>query len=88
MRKNLIIGLLAVVSILSLTYGYIQKQRADKQEAIAAENIKIAHEQRVMAIESAKEAEMQRKIALTNLQKALEQEALLIKALEVAKRKK
>lgn len=85
MNKNIIIGLLTVVSVLSLTYGYVQKQRADEQEAIAMENIKIANEQRIMAEQAAKEAERQRTMAE---HRAMEQAAMAQKALEDAKRKK
>jgi Flp pilus assembly protein TadB len=85
MNKNIIIGLLTVVSVLSLTYGYVQKQRADEQEAIAMENIKIANEQRIMAEQAAKEAERQRTMAE---HRVMEQAAMVQKALEDAKRKK
>lgn len=71
MKKNLIIGLLTIVSLLSLTYGYFQKQRADEQEALAIENAKIAREAEIRAEQSQKEAEMQRDIALINEAKAL-----------------
>jgi hypothetical protein len=81
MKKNLIIGLLTIVSLLSLTYGYFQKQRADIQEALAAENAKIAKEQQIMAEQSRKEAEIQRMMAM-------EQTAMALKALDEAKRKK
>lgn len=56
MKKNLIIGLLTVVSLLSLSYGYFQKQRADEQEALAIANAKIAEEQRILAEQSREEA--------------------------------
>ena len=81
MKKNLIIGLLTIVSLLSLTYGYIQKQRADEQEALALENAKIAREQQIMAEQNRKEAEMQRMMAT-------EQAAMVQKALEDAKKNK
>ncbi len=88
MNKNIIIGLLTVVSVLSLTYGYVQKQRADEQEAIAMENIKIANEQRIMAEQAAKEAERQRIMAAASEHRAMEQAAMAQKALEDAKRRK
>jgi hypothetical protein len=76
------------VSLLSLTYGCFQKIRADEQEAIALENIKIAREQRIMAEQAAKEAEMQRMLAIDNERRAMEQAAMAQKAFEDAKRKK
>jgi Flp pilus assembly protein TadB len=85
MKKNVIIGLLTAVSVLSLTYGYVQKERADEQEAIAMENLKVASEQRIMAEQAAKEAERQRTMAE---HRAMEQAAMAQKALEDAKRKK
>lgn len=81
MKKNLIIGLLTIVSLLSLTYGYFQKERADKQEALAIENGKIAREAEIRAEQSQKEAEMQRRLAV-------EQTAMALKALDEAKKKK
>jgi hypothetical protein len=81
MKKNLIIGLLTIVSLLSLTYGYFQKIRADEQEAIAIENMKIAKEQKIMAEQNAKEAEIQ-------LRMAFEQTAMAMKALDEANKKK
>ena len=88
MKRNLIIGLLTIVSLLSLTYGYIQKQRADEQEALAIENAKIAREQQIIAEQSRKEAEMQRMMAIANEQRAMEQAAMAQKALEDARKKK
>ncbi len=32
MKKNLVVGMLALVSLLSLTFGYYEKVRADKLE--------------------------------------------------------
>ncbi len=72
MNKNMIIGLLIIVSFSSLSYGIYQKQRADKQEAIAIENIKIANEQKILAKQAAKEAELARKMALINEHRAME----------------
>lgn|GEM_PF-7089568 len=81
MKKNIIITLLTLVSLLSLTYGYFQKQRADEQEALAIENAKLAREQQIVAEQSRKEAEMQRMIAI-------EQTAMALEALDEAKKGK
>jgi hypothetical protein len=88
MKKNLIIGPLTIISLLSLTYGYFQKQRADEQEALALENARIARKQQIMVEQSKEEAERQRMMALANEQRAMEQAAMAQKALEEAKRKK
>ncbi|MGM0582526.1 MAG: hypothetical protein ACQETL_17740 [Bacteroidota bacterium] len=37
MKKNLIIAILAIISIASIIFGYTQKQKADEQEALAKE---------------------------------------------------
>jgi hypothetical protein len=73
MKKNLIIGLLTIVSLLSITYGYFQKEKADEQEALAIENAKIAREAEIRAEQSQKEAEMQRQIAIMETHRAMEQ---------------
>ena len=88
MKKNLIIGLLTIVSLLSLTYGYLQKQEADKQKALAIENAKIAREAEIKAEQSQKEAQIQRDIAVMNAHRAMEQAVMAQKAMEDAKRKK
>ncbi len=56
MKKNVIIALLAVVSVLSLSYGFYQKQEADKFEQMAQENERLAIEMRM-------EAEQQKSLA-------------------------
>ncbi len=88
MRKNLIIGLLTIVSLLSMTYGYFQKERADEQEALAIEQSKIAREAVIKAEQSQKEAQMQQAMAVAEAHRAMEQSLIAQKALEDAKRKK
>jgi hypothetical protein len=87
MKKNLIIGLLTIVSLSSMTYGYLQKERADEQEALAIENAKIAREAEIKAEQSQKEAERQRDIAVMNAQRAMEQAEMYMKAATEAKKK-
>jgi hypothetical protein len=87
MKKNLIIGLLTIVSLSSMTYGYFQKERADEQEALAIENAKIAREAEIKAEQSQKEAERQRDIAVMNAQRAMEQAEMSMKAATEAKKK-
>ena len=88
MKKNLIIGLLTIISLSSMTYGYFQKERADEQEALAIENAKIAREAEIKAEKSQKEAQMQRDIAALEAHRAMEQLVMAQKAFEDAKRKK
>jgi hypothetical protein len=63
MKKNLIIGLLTIVTVLSLAYGYYQKDRADENELRANENERLAREMMIKAEEQQKLAEQQRRIA-------------------------
>jgi len=87
MKKNLIIGLLTIISLSSMTYGYYQKERADEQEALAIENAKIARESEIKAEQSQREAEVQRDIAVMNLHRAMEQAEMAKKAATDAKKK-
>lgn len=88
MIKNVIIGLLTVVSLLSLTYGYVQKLRADEQAKIALENVRLAEEMRISAEQARDQAEVQRNIANLFAQRAMEQLAIAEKKVEEARRKK
>jgi len=87
MNKNLIIGLLTIVSLLSLTYGYFQKAKADEQEALAIEQSKIAREAVIRAEQNQKEAEMQRQIAVMATDRAMIQKAMAMKAATEEKKK-
>jgi hypothetical protein len=73
MKKNIIIGLLTIVSLLSLAYGYFQKDRADEQEAIAIENAKIAREATIQAEKQMEMAQRQRIIAESSMLEAVRQ---------------
>lgn len=64
MKKNLLIGLLIVVSLASLAFGFFQKVEAKRQQAIAEANAEIARE-------AVKEAEKQRDIATMEHAKAV-----------------
>jgi hypothetical protein len=75
MKKNLIIGLLTIVSFSSMTYAYFQKEIADEQEALAIENA-----------EKAREAEMQRRISITEAHRAMQQAEMEMKAATEAKK--
>lgn len=71
MKKNIIISVLALVSVLSMAFGYQQKIRADRNEAL--ENEKRAIQLMDQARMAADEAQRQRAIAEANLVEAMKQ---------------
>jgi Tfp pilus assembly protein PilO len=71
MKNKFIIGMLTMVSILSLSYGFYQKDRADRNELRAIESERIAKEMRNQAAESMVLADLQRKRAEENEQYAV-----------------
>jgi hypothetical protein len=76
MKKNIIIGVLALVSVLSMAFGVQQKIRADKNEALAIENEKRAIQLMEEARLAADDAQLQRMIAEANLVEAMRQREL------------
>jgi hypothetical protein len=54
MKKNIIIGLLIVITLISITYGSYQKIRADRNETKVKELEIIAHIQKTIANMNAK----------------------------------
>jgi len=84
MRKNIIIVILTIFSLVSLTFAYIQKQRADMLESLAMEQMK----KRLIAEQSAEQANEERIMATEREQKMLEQLRVYAEALEQARRKK
>ncbi|MBN8654017.1 MAG: hypothetical protein J0L67_21490 [Cytophagales bacterium] len=76
MKKNIIIGVLALVSVLSMAFGVQQKIRADKNEALAIENEKRAIQLMEEARLAADDAQLQRAIAEVNLVEAVRQREL------------
>ena len=85
MKNKLIIGTLTVISILSLSYGYYQKDRADKNEMKSQENERIANEMKSQAEHARILAEKERKRAEENEKEAVIQKIL---AEELLKKKK
>lgn len=76
MNKNIIIALLIVLLILSVSFGFYQKAKAGKFEALAIENEKMARELTINAEKQMKLAEQQALLgvmALDQLQVALEE---------------
>lgn len=76
MKKNIIIGVLALVSVLATAFGVQQKIRADKNEALAIENERRAVELMDQARMAADDAQRQRMIAEANLVEAMHQREL------------
>jgi hypothetical protein len=73
MKKNFIIGLLTLVTVLSIAYGYYQKNRADENELRANENERLAREMMIKAEDHLKRAEQQRRIAEMKMMEAMRQ---------------
>ena len=76
MKKNIVIGLLIVVTLLSLMYAFVQKKEADKQRELAVEQYEIAQKnydemqrQRIVAEEHAKRLEEQMRLTESNSEK-------------------
>lgn len=67
MKKNIIIALLAIVSVVSLIYGHHQKQLADNHKELADLNAAQAQQAIARTEEALKEANMQREIALHHM---------------------
>lgn len=88
MKKNLIIGLLTIISVLSISFGYYQKDRADKNELKANENERLAREMMIKAEEQMKMAEQQRRIAEVNAMEAMRQREIAQDELNNRKRTK
>jgi hypothetical protein len=80
MKKNIIIGVLALVSLLSTAFAVQQKIRADKNEALAIENEKRALQMMDEASKAADEAQRQRMIAEVALVEAMKQRDLAVKS--------
>ena len=63
MKKNLIIGVLALISILSIVFALMQKTEAERQRQLADQNAVEAKLQNEVAKMAQQLAEEQRKIA-------------------------
>lgn len=76
MKKSIIIPLLSLLFILSIGFGFYQKTEADKFEAVAIENGKIAREAAINAEKQMKQAQQHAAMAsnaISQLQVALEE---------------
>mgnify|MGYP001613645252 CR=1 FL=1 len=82
MKKNIIIVILAITSILSVVYGRYQKTEALRNEQMAIENARLAREVTIQAEGAMKLAQEQRDIALANATEAMRQAQIANEALE------
>jgi len=60
MKKNITFGLLVIITVLSLTFGFYEKIRADRSALIAIKYQKIAEEEKLIAEMNAKQALIQK----------------------------
>jgi Tfp pilus assembly protein PilO len=85
MNKNIVIGLLAIISIVSISFGLYQKQRADENELKAQQNQQLAKEMMDKAAEHQRLAEEQRMIAEMYRMEAIKQRDIAQQALATKK---
>ena len=64
---------MCLITVLSLSFGYYQKDRADENELRANENERLAREMMIKAEDQQKQAELQRRIAEMNMVEAIRQ---------------
>lgn len=76
MKKNRMIVILTIVSILSISYGYYQKSRADESVRIATELKNQVEELRLLAEQHMLEAQEQRQMAEIQAMEAMRQRQL------------
>ena len=86
MKKNIIIGALAITTIVSLLYAFAQKSRADKHQELATRSFDIATELIKELERTKKESEEQRHIAQRNATEAIRQRELLEEQLKKVKK--
>jgi hypothetical protein len=90
MKKNIVIAVLALTTVLSLMYGFVQKTEADKQRQLSAENMKRAQAAQDLAERAQKVAEGQAAVSQKAMADALastqRERARAEKVLEKAKK--
>ena len=84
MKKNLIIGILSVVSVLSMGFAYYQRTIARRCEIIAVESVRRAEEMNRVAREARIMAEQQRAMAEMNAMEANKQMQIAIEQSRLA----
>jgi hypothetical protein len=78
MIKNLIIGILSLVSVFSFAFGYQPKVRADKNEAIALKNEKRSLELEKAANDALNLVKHQQMIAEMNMAEAMKRREVAV----------
>ncbi len=86
MKKNVIIAILAITTILSTVYAFYEKTEAEKQQALAVENEKLAREMSIKAEEQMKLAEQQLRRTEVSMMEALKQTQIANEALKNCKK--
>ena len=85
MKKNIIIAILALTTIMSTVYAFYQQTEAKKMEALAKENERMAAKHADLARQQMILADEQRMIAIRNMEEAHKQRALAEAALKKRK---
>ena len=85
MKKNIIIGILAVLTVLSTFFGMYQRTEAIKQRQLAEQNAIMAQHNAQMAQENEKQARAQMQMAMVSKVEAEKQ--LQLAKEECAKKK-
>lgn len=80
MKKNAIIVVLSIVSLLAMADSYVQRMRVQEQMRLAKENERLLLETQLLASQARAEAEHQRMLALTNERLANEQKEVALRA--------
>lgn len=80
MKKNILIGVLLVVTLLSMLYAFVQKAEAEKVKKLAFENLKVAEEVKRESEECRRSSEQMQQaladaLAATEAQVALAEKA-------------
>ena len=72
MKKNIAIVVLSLISLTSLTYGYIRGIQAEQMQIIADQNAKAAQIARMEAEQQRRIADEQRLVAMQEMERAMQ----------------
>ncbi|MDZ4714747.1 MAG: hypothetical protein SH819_04690 [Cytophagales bacterium] len=81
MNKNIIIAILGIITLVSLSFGYVQMVRADKNFELASINREKMEELRLQLVQAREIADVQRAAAEANALEAVRQNKLAQEAL-------
>ena len=79
MKKNIIIAILTITTIMSIIYAFYQETEAEKQKKLAMEN-------QVLAIKQEHRAEQQMQLAAVNAMQAMQQVQIVNELLQECKK--